>query len=207
MKNYNLNITEGKFGEDGYVSMSGWIKVYPAHWDTREYMGATMEYVSIGGGLSSCTYIDPPALPEKQGIAIIRSEDEKTWIHVADHRGKVAFSTENRQPVNIDFIGELPQSLTLFEPQTDFDKWDGKKWITDIDARRASNILAAESKKSELLQEATMQIAYLQDAVDMSIALEEEISLLQQWKEYRIKLSRIDTSISLNIEWPTFQNK
>ncbi|WP_172903417.1 tail fiber assembly protein, partial [Escherichia coli] len=32
---------------------------------------------------------------------------------------------------------------------------------------------------------------------------EEEISLLEAWKKYRVLLNRVDTSTVQNIEWPT----
>ncbi|EHY3370425.1 tail fiber assembly protein, partial [Escherichia coli] len=45
-------------------------------------------------------------------------------------------------------------------------------------------------------------IAPLQDAADLGIATEEEISLLEAWKKYRVLLNRVDTSTAQDIEWP-----
>ena len=42
-----------------------------------------------------------------------------------------------------------------------------------------------------------------QDAADLEIATEEEISLLEAWKKYRVLLNRVDTSTAPDIEWPT----
>ncbi|HDC4262635.1 tail fiber assembly protein [Enterobacter cloacae] len=61
---------------------------------------------------------------------------------------------------------------------------------------------AAEAKKQNLLSEATVAIAPLQDAVDLKIATENEISKLQDWKEYRVALNRTDTSSAPNVNWP-----
>ncbi|EFU7128070.1 tail fiber assembly protein [Escherichia coli] len=36
----------------------------------------------------------------------------------------------------------------------------------------------------------------------MEIATEEETSLLEVWKKYRVLLNRVDTSIAPDIEWP-----
>ncbi|MCY6826315.1 tail fiber assembly protein, partial [Escherichia coli] len=44
-------------------------------------------------------------------------------------------------------------------------------------------------------------IAPLQDAADLEIATEEEISLLEAWKKYRVLLNRVDTSVAPDIEW------
>ncbi|MEJ1538552.1 tail fiber assembly protein, partial [Escherichia coli] len=41
----------------------------------------------------------------------------------------------------------------------------------------------------------------LQDAADLEIATEEEISLLEAWKKYRVLLNRVDTSVAPDIEW------
>ncbi|KGM61337.1 putative tail fiber assembly protein [Escherichia coli G3/10] len=49
---------------------------------------------------------------------------------------------------------------------------------------------------------ARLHIAPLQDAVDLEIATEEETSLLEAWKKYRVLLNRVDTSTAQDIEWP-----
>ncbi|WP_276525720.1 tail fiber assembly protein [Photorhabdus heterorhabditis] len=43
-------------------------------------------------------------------------------------------------------------------------------------------------------------VALLQDTVDLDIATEAEKAALQEWKEYRVMLSRIDISQAPNIE-------
>ncbi|TCC77353.1 tail fiber assembly protein [Citrobacter braakii] len=57
----------------------------------------------------------------------------------------------------------------------------------------------AEVKKTELLSVATVAIAPLQDAVDEGMATEEETAALSEWKKYRVKVMRVDTS---KPEWP-----
>ncbi|EFV1974654.1 tail fiber assembly protein [Escherichia coli] len=37
---------------------------------------------------------------------------------------------------------------------------------------------------------------------DLEIATEEENSLLEAWKKYRVLLNRVDTSTAPDIEWP-----
>ncbi|MDN0007493.1 tail fiber assembly protein [Providencia stuartii] len=63
-------------------------------------------------------------------------------------------------------------------------------------------IAEAEQKKQSLLSEANNAIAPLQDAVDLEMATEEEITQLTAWKKYRVLLNRVDTSIAPDIEWP-----
>ncbi|WP_337029750.1 tail fiber assembly protein [Pantoea agglomerans] len=67
---------------------------------------------------------------------------------------------------------------------------------TENAALIASSRLAAET------DEANRVIAPLQDAVDISIATDEEITRLAEWKRYRVALSRLDPSNALGIEWP-----
>ncbi|MTB39308.1 MULTISPECIES: tail fiber assembly protein [unclassified Providencia] len=202
MNKYNLEITTGEIGQDGYVSQTGWVKTYYINEVTQEYIGATMEHITIGGGLPAGAYLDAPQLPEKDDIAIVRSADEKSWLHVTDHRGKTAYNTETRQPLEVDFIGDLPDTLTLLEPKTEFDKWNGKKWITDTEAQKASLIAEAGNEKAQRLDEANNTIMYLQEAVDVDLATEIEAAALQEWKKYRVLLNRVDTSTAPDIDWP-----
>ena len=55
-------------------------------------------------------------------------------------------------------------------------------------------IAEAEQRKQSLLVEANNAIAPLQDAVDLDMATDEEITLLKKWKKYRVLLNRLDVS-------------
>ncbi|MGQ7147840.1 tail fiber assembly protein, partial [Escherichia sp. SS-MK2] len=49
-----------------------------------------------------------------------------------------------------------------------------------------------------------MLTGYLHQAVvDLEIATEEETSLLEAWKKYRVLLNRVNTTTAPDIEWPT----
>ncbi|HCD8984506.1 MULTISPECIES: tail fiber assembly protein [Citrobacter] len=61
----------------------------------------------------------------------------------------------------------------------------------------------AEAKKTELLSAAAASIAPLQDAVDEKMATAEETAALSEWKKYRVKVMRVDTT---KPEWPTPPN-
>lgn len=77
---------------------------------------------------------------------------------------------------------------------------DGYPAWTDIPPPTAEEIKRdADYKKSELLAQATIVIAPLQDAVDLDMATEEEAAALLAWKKYRVLLNRVDTS---NPVWP-----
>ncbi|MCW2257844.1 hypothetical protein M2263_003935 [Providencia alcalifaciens] len=203
MNKYNLEIEQAVIGENGLAEKAGWIKTYIADPATREYINASMENIYFDVSISAGAYIDAPELPTKAGFAVIRSKDEKKWEIVTDNRGKTAYNTENRQPTEIDFIGELPGTLTLLEPPTEFDKWDGKKWVTDTDTQKAAAVATAESEKSQRLAEANSMITYLQDAIEVGLDDDNYESKLTAWKTYRVYLNRVDTSTAPDIEWPT----
>ncbi|MGB8929506.1 MAG: tail fiber assembly protein [Pantoea agglomerans] len=60
----------------------------------------------------------------------------------------------------------------------------------------------AEAKKQGLMGEANAQIAPLEDAVDLGIATGEETETYNQWRKYRVLLSRVDISTAPDISWP-----
>ncbi|WP_368919612.1 tail fiber assembly protein [Providencia vermicola] len=202
MKNYNLEIEQAEIGDNGLATKAGWIKVYIADPQTREYLNASMENIYFDVSVSAGAYIDAPELPTKAGFAVVRSEDGSKWEIVTDNRGKTAYSTETRQSVEIDFIGELPSNLTLLAPKTEFDVWNGKKWVTDTEAQKAALVAEADNEKAQRLNEANDTITYLQEAVDVGLATETETAALQEWKKYRVLLNRVDTSLAPDIEWP-----
>ncbi len=117
-------------------------------------------------------------------------------------RGKIAYDTQNRQKCEITELGKLPETLTFKQPATDFDTWDGEKWVTDTKAQKVSQIEQAEQQRAALSQNANETVALLQDTVDLDMATEAEKAALLKWKKYRVMLSRVDISQAPNIEWP-----
>ncbi|MCD2528800.1 tail fiber assembly protein [Providencia huaxiensis] len=199
---YTTEVQQAQFDDNGLATVAGWATVYICNPTTREYARASLDNVPFGGSVVADAYLDKPEIPTKENIAIVRSEDEKTWIHVADYRGKTAYSTENRKSVEINFIGDLPAELTLLEPKSEFDVWNGKKWVTDIEAQKAALVSQAEQEKAQRLEEAEQNIAMLERKVRLSMATDEDKELLKQWEIYSINISNIDTSLAPDIDWP-----
>ncbi len=48
---YSLDIVQAKLGKDGLAITAGWITVYSANSETREYTGVSNEYLPLGVGL------------------------------------------------------------------------------------------------------------------------------------------------------------
>ncbi|MCW7551063.1 tail fiber assembly protein, partial [Photorhabdus sp. APURE] len=178
-------------GKDGLATQAGWIKIYHANQITREFTNSNIEYVMLGVSLSAGAYPDAPQLPDSHDKAVCRSEDDQCWEIVPDYRGKIAYNKQTRAQQEVTELGELPEILTFKQPVTDFDKWDGKQWVTDNVALKANQIEQAEQRRVTLLQRANESIALFQDAADLDIATEAEKSTLLMWKKYRVMLNRV----------------
>ena len=76
------------------------------------------------------------------------------------------------------------------------------EWVDIEPPTRDEAIEKAESLKAQLLSVAAQAIAPLQDAVDLSMATDDEMASLSAWKKYRVLLNRVDTSEPDEIEWP-----
>ncbi|MDE9482582.1 tail fiber assembly protein [Xenorhabdus bovienii] len=176
--------------------------VYRANTETREYIFADMERTVIGVSLSAGAYLDAPELPKSVDIAICRSQDGKSWINVPDYRGKTVYHIKTQQSQKIHSIGELPFELTLLEPKTLFDKWDGKQWVTDLNEQKQHDLKQIENQKQSLLHEAEQKIIPLQRKVRLDMALKKEISLLREWEVYSVKLVDLDISDVKKLNWP-----
>ncbi|WP_445497317.1 tail fiber assembly protein [Photorhabdus sp. SF281] len=189
-------------GEDGLAIQAGWIKVYHADLYSKEFAGTNFEYIAEGVGLSARSYLDAPNFPDADNMAVRRSEDENYWEIVPDHREKIAYNLQTGAQQKVIELGELPEMLTFKQPATDFDKWDGEEWVTDIELQKTSQIKQAEQQRTSFHQQANEVITVLQYAVETEIALEAEKALLLDWKKYLVLLSRVDISLAPDISWP-----
>ncbi|MCC8467134.1 tail fiber assembly protein, partial [Photorhabdus bodei] len=168
---------------------------------TLEYLNSSDEYLPVGVGLPANSCTDVP--PETQvGYVACRSSDLTSWQIVPDYRGKIAYDTQTGEQKEIIKPGELPETLTFKQPSTDFDKWDGERWVTDIEAQKANQIKQAEQQRYHLRQQADEAMTLLQYAIETEMASDTEKALLLAWKKYVVLLSRVDTSMVSDIEWP-----
>lgn len=80
---------------------------------------------------------------------------------------------------------------------------NGKPVLVDPPALTPEQLaIQAESKRSALMADATVEINPLQDALDLEEATDEELALLKKWKAYRVALNRLDLSKAPDITWP-----
>ncbi|MFB5188678.1 tail fiber assembly protein, partial [Yersinia intermedia] len=84
MTKYSLDIIAAQLGENGLAVTEGWIAVYSASPDSREYIGVNNEYLPVGVGLPARGYADAPILPTRADKAVRRNVDGTAWEIVAD---------------------------------------------------------------------------------------------------------------------------
>lgn len=202
MTKYNLDIQNGHIGKNGLAEIAGWVKCYLAHPVTREYMGATMENVMFDVSLSAGAYLDEPQLPKKENQAIRRNINGKTWEIVDDYRGLTAYDTQTKQSIIVDFIGQLPDNLTLLKPTNEFDKWNGKKWVVDESAIKEAQVHSVQQQKIALSQEAENRITQLERKVRLNMSSDKEVELLKSWEIYTVNLDNVNPELAPDIEWP-----
>lgn len=198
---YKTDIETAVFDENGLAVIAGWIKIYRCHPQTREFIGAAMDNVPSGASVVADAYLDEPEIPSAPNIAIVRAHDGQSWLHTPDYRGSVAYDKETKQQTEITELGELPDNLTLDAPKTQFDKWNGKKWVTDKTEQQAHEVAIAESKKQSLLAEAEQAISMLERKVRLGMATDTDRVKLTGWEIFSVKVADTDTSAAPDI-WP-----
>lgn len=182
------------------------VKIYNLLAGTNEFIGEGDAYIPPHTGLpANSTDIAPPEIPAGF-VAVFNSENE-SWHIVEDHRGKTVYDVASGDALFISEPGPLPENVTWLSPAGEYQKWDGVSWVKDEEAEKLFRIREAEEKKARLIQEATDNIAILQDAVNLEIATNEENSQLDSWRKYRVLVSRIDTSTAPDIVWPELMNQ
>jgi len=195
---YELQPASAVLNKNGLTIKAGWAIIYNV--DTKgEFLQATYQYLPVGVGLPAHAYLEAPKNVQ-DNQAIIHNGQQ--WTYPKDLRGTKIYSTETGAETTMQEVGEIPEGYTTLQPSSEFDIWDGEKWVLDTEKQHQNDIDEATSQKKQLLSKATEQISYLQDAVDLQIATEQETQLLAEWKKYRALLNRIDVQQAPNIDWP-----
>lgn len=96
----------------------------------------------------------------------------------------------------IDVTSIMPEPKQGFVAASDTGEWIFSE--VEAPALSAHEILALnEQTRSNLLSMAALEVAPLQDAIDLGSATEVEEVCLAQWKHYRVSVNRVDLS-----QWP-----
>ncbi|MBS9206340.1 tail fiber assembly protein [Escherichia coli] len=183
------------------ATKAGNIIVYNYDGKTREYISTSNEYLAIGVGIPAYSCLDAP-VTRKAGYAICRSMDLNSWEYVPDHRGEIVYNTETGESKEITAPGDYPENTTTIAPLTPYDKWDGEKWVTDINAQHVAEVEAAEQQKSVQLLFAKEKIILWQTELQLGIISDEDKEKLMSWVNYIKAVQAVDTQKAHNIIWP-----
>ena len=183
------------------ATKAGNITVYNYDGETREYISASTEYLAVGVGIPAYSCLDAPGT-SKAGYTICRSVDLKSWEYVSDHRGEIVYNTETGDAKEITAPGDYPENTTTIAPLTPYDKWDGEKWVTDINAQHVAEVEAAEQQKSVQLLFAKEKIILWQTELQLGIISDEDKEKLISWVNYIKAVQAVDTQKAHNIIWP-----
>ena len=195
---YQLQPETAVLDDNGLTISAGWAIIYSV--DAKgEFLQATYQYLPTGVGLPAHAYLEAPK-NVKDNQAIIHNGQQ--WTYQPDFRGTKIYSTKTGAETTMQEVGEITDGYTIVKPTSQFDSWDGEKWVLDTEKQHQYEVNQASAKKNQLIAEATAQISYLQDAVDTDIATNEETELFAKWKKYRVLLNRIDVNQAPNINYP-----
>lgn len=189
--------------ENGFAVVSGEVVVFNFDNQTRAYLSQSTEYLPVGVSIPANACTDKP-LTEKGGYVVCRNSKLTGWEYLADHRGETVWNVKTGAALEISAPGEYPADTTIYPPLTPYDKWNGERWVTDTAAQQAAEIASANTNKARLIKIASEQIQPLQDAVDLDMATEAEKHRLDEWRKYRVLLTRVDTSVASAVIWPDF---
>ena len=195
---YQLQPQSAVLDSKGLTVSAGWAVVYNV--DAKgEFLQATYQYLPTGVGLPAHAYLEAPKNVQ-DNQAIIHNGQQ--WTYPKDLRGTTIYSTETGAETTMQEVGDIPEGYTILKPTSQFDSWDGGKWVLDAKKQHQHDIDVATAKKQQLLNATNAQIEYLQDAIDADIATDKEKTLFSEWKKYRVLLNRIDLNQAPDIEWP-----
>lgn len=195
---YQLQPPLAVLDDNGLTISAGWAVVYNVD-DNGEFLHATYQYLPVGVGLPANAYLDAPnSANDNQAII----HNGQNWTYPSDYRGQTVYSIYTGEKLTITNVGDVPPDYTLLEPTSEFDSWDGEKWVLDTGKQQQHYINVATAQKKQLLGDANEQIEYLQDAIDADIATDNEKTLFAEWKKFRVLLNRIDVNQAPNIDWP-----
>lgn len=187
--------------ENGFAVVAGDIVVFNYDGLMREFLSQSTEYLPVGVSIPANACTDEP-LAAKTGFVVCRTLKGDGWEYQPDHRGETVWNVRTGEEQQITAPGDYPADTTIYPPSTPYDKWNGERWVTDEAAKAAAVIAEATATKAALIKSAAAKIDPLQDAVDLDMATDEEKSRYDAWRKYRVLLTRVDTLLAPDIDWP-----
>lgn len=189
------------FGEDGLATVAGNLRVFYFDQITHEYTGWSDEYIHEGVSMPGYSTDIDPGVDVAGKVSVFESGK---WILKEDHRGEVVYSTTDGMPCVVDFIGIIDEGYTSTAPFTQYDKWDGEKWVTDVTAEHEANVAAATAEKQARISQANeyMNSKQWPGKAAMGRLKDAEKAQYNTWLDYLDALEAVDTSSAPDINWP-----
>lgn len=153
----------------------------------------------------------------EMNVVFLKDENGNDWYQwlktLSKETLKVSFNPDSKEIIHYSYdastIFPVNQIVVEVAPENVPDEFTaaGEKALGGAFLFDGGEIIAApidyeaeaQRKKVELMTQANNVIATLQDAVELNMATDEETANLQEWKKYRVLLSRVDINTPV---WP-----
>ncbi|MDA8500808.1 tail fiber assembly protein [Citrobacter sp. Igbk 17] len=141
--------------------------------------------------------------PGEESQAFVAVFNGTGWEQQPDNRGVTVYSTADRATTVVNYIGEIRSGFTTVAPSTQYDKWDGSKWVADTDAQRKAAIADAEKQRSNLLASTDKVILDWRTELMLGEISDVNRAKLSAWMAYKNKVKVVDvTTDPENVKWP-----
>lgn len=192
-------MTSVVFDDTGLATTPGLVRVFYFHSESKEFCGWSDEYIHEGVSIpGNSTLIDPGE--EVFGKVALFEKD--SWVNYDDHRGDIVYSTVDGTQMVVDYVGEIRKEHTLVSPSTPYDKWNGSKWVTDVNAKRDAEVIHATNHQKFLLDEANTKTSDWKIELTLGIISDDDKTKLIEWMKYIKTVKNIDVSSAPDIDWP-----
>ncbi|WP_294962034.1 hypothetical protein [Sulfurimonas sp.] len=193
------------------------MKIYNYDKKTQEFLSQTN---ASANPLEKGKYLIPSnatiekIIASKDGFTICFNIELNKWEHVEDNRGKTAYSTLNKQALEINYLGAIKEGFTLLKPK-EFDKWDGLIWTENLVLKKEKELEKTKQNKNLLISKSTSEVhTILYDTDEKSMdRMNRIVSLANAEYNYRVSVGETPASAyevtykTQTIDWTGADNK
>lgn len=119
---------------DFIVIKVGDVIVYNYDGEIWEYIFILNEYFVVGVGILVCFCLDVSGI-YKVGYVICCFVDFNLWEYVLDYCGEMVYSIKIGELKEIKVLGDYFENIIIIVFLFLYDKWDGEKWVIDIEVQ------------------------------------------------------------------------
>ncbi|WP_410753320.1 tail fiber assembly protein [Citrobacter youngae] len=188
------------FDENGLAIEPGDVRCFYYDAATGEYCGYSDEFIHPGVSMPGHSTDIEPGEKRSGFVAVFNGTG---WEYQPDHRGVTVYSIVDRVPEFVDYIGKIRSGYTTVAPSTQYDKWDGSKWVTDADAQRNAAMTATEKQRSQLLAHADKVMLDWRTELMLGEISDANRAKLSAWLAYKNEVKAVDvTTAPGHVNWP-----